>query len=178
MSKYKHLTVSGGPTPKLAPSAGVEKKVNQAALDKAKKVPSSSAIRWENGVPIPVRMETINKNYIPTLLEILVSEEYEGHLDETGERFIDSRYAGNSYLEAILRQMVEGAAAGNAKSAEMVLDRLMGKPKQAIESVNMNMSYEQFLDRLAEDVAKGPKLDPESVEFDISEAEYLDMMDL
>lgn len=47
--------------------------------------------------------------------------------------------------DAMVRQLVTKAAAGNDRSIQEVLDRLLGKPMQTTESVTKSYNYHDFL---------------------------------
>ena len=47
--------------------------------------------------------------------------------------------------ELMVRQLVLKAAAGDSKSVQEVLDRLLGKPMQQTESVVKSYTYHDFL---------------------------------
>lgn len=50
-----------------------------------------------------------------------------------------------TFAEIMVRQLVVKACAGNDKSIQEVLDRLLGKPMQTTESVSKSYTYHDFL---------------------------------
>lgn len=77
---------------------------------------------------------------------------YEGGLNpETGEYIVEPQYYGMSNGEVIWQKMATLAAAGSLDHAKYIMDRTLGKPKQSIETTNLNVNYSQFLEQLAEE---------------------------
>ena len=46
--------------------------------------------------------------------------------------------------------MANDAARGDHKAADMLLDRILGKPKMTTENKNLNISYEQYLQSIVD----------------------------
>jgi hypothetical protein len=108
-------------------------------------------IRWENGQPVPVYADPINKDQMSSLITAALSCEYEGEIDpETGEQYrFDPRFAGMTNAEVMAIRLAEKAASGHDKSITEILDRVLGKPKQSVESVGVKMNFRDYLDMLA-----------------------------
>lgn len=53
--------------------------------------------------------------------------------------------AGMTYAELLIRQLVLKACAGNDKSIQEILDRLVGKPVQTAEIKSVSYTYNDFL---------------------------------
>ncbi|KKL67938.1 hypothetical protein LCGC14_2130000, partial [marine sediment metagenome] len=49
----------------------------------------------------------------------------------------------------MMLRMSQSAARGNFKATDMLLDRILGKPKMVSESKNLNLSYQDYLLELA-----------------------------
>jgi hypothetical protein len=60
----------------------------------------------------------------------------------------DERSIGLTKSQAILRALSDKAADGDLEAARMLLDRIMGKPVQQVQSLNLNTSLKEFLDEL------------------------------
>ncbi len=74
---------------------------------------------------------------------------YEGEIDPVSEtRVIQPEYLGKTNLEVMSLQLMGRAARGDLAAINMVYDRLIGKPKQFVESTNLNVSYSDWLDSL------------------------------
>ena len=112
-------------------------------------IAKKTAIEWVNGVP-----EAVYKNITPTSVKQLantaLSLPYQGeYIAELDTNVIEPRFAGMSNAEVMWVKMAEKAANGDLKAAEMILDRVLGKPKQSVESATMTMNYTEFLDYLS-----------------------------
>lgn len=110
-------------------------------------------IRWEKGNPVPVYAPPLNKHQMSELVTAALSSEYEGDVDpETGEPInVDPRYVGMTNAEVMAVRLAKKAASGHDKSVTEVLDRILGKPKQSVESVGVKMNYRDFLDVIQRD---------------------------
>lgn len=112
-------------------------------------IAKKTAIEWVNGVP-----EAVYKNITPTSVKQLantaLSLPYQGeYIADLDMYVIEPRFAGMSNAEVMWVKMAEKAANGDLKAAEMILDRVLGKPKQSVESATMTMNYTEFLDYLS-----------------------------
>lgn len=121
-------------------------------LDNKPSFKSGRLIRWENGVPYPVYAPPMQKDQLSSLINAAIAVEYEGELDEeTGERHLDPRYEGCTMGEVMALKLAEKAASGNLNAVNMVFDRILGKPKQSVESTTMTVSYTDYLAQLAQE---------------------------
>jgi hypothetical protein len=66
----------------------------------------------------------------------------------------DEEFVGMTNAEVMLVRMARLAAGGDLSAANVLLDRVLGKPKQSIESKNVNVSYADVLKEKAERAAK------------------------
>ncbi len=112
-------------------------------------VAKKTAIEWENGVP-----KAVYKNITPTSVKQLaataLSLPYQGeYIPELDIFQIEPRFVGMSNAEVMWIKMAEKAANGDLKASEIILDRILGKPKQSVESATMTMNYTEFLDYLS-----------------------------
>jgi len=110
-------------------------------------------VHWHDGVPVPVQQAVINKQVLADQLVTMLSLPYKGKAiaNDLGQtEFIpDPTYEGLTNAQVMLAKLVEGASAGSLEHTRELLDRLLGKPKQHVESVNMQLTYEDYLDQLA-----------------------------
>lgn len=76
---------------------------------------------------------------------------YEGEWDPDLQEYVpeDPRYVGMTLGEVMVLRRAIAAASGNEAAYRDIADRVMGKAKQSVESVNMDMSYTDFLDMLS-----------------------------
>lgn len=65
---------------------------------------------------------------------------------------------GMTFAEVMMRQLVLKACAGNDKSIQEVLDRLLGKPMQVSESTVKTYSYQDWLIELRNSESGKPAL--------------------
>lgn len=100
---------------------------------------------WKDGVPYlasaPVRVSSNPQEALPELLRKVLDLPYDGS---------DSSLARLSNAEAIAIQVARSAANGDLNATQMLFDRLLGRPKQSIESVNLTGDLNEFLDKVAE----------------------------
>lgn len=110
-------------------------------------------INWVDGRPIPVYSQPLNKQQVSDLVTSALSLQYTGDTDpETGEPInFDMRFAGMTNAEVMAIKLAEKAANGEMKAIEQLLDRILGKPKQSVETVGVKMNYKDFLDVIAGD---------------------------
>jgi hypothetical protein len=119
--------------------------------DRANAVLPSAAlgkvIEWKDGKPIPVTKPILSKDKIANIAQAAISLEYREEDDVLG---IDKEYYGLSIAEVLFIKMARSAAStGDIKVISALLDRVLGKPKQEVESKNLNMTYQDFLEQLA-----------------------------
>lgn len=62
---------------------------------------------------------------------------------------LEPEYVGLSYGQVAIKKQITMAAQGNSEAFERVLDRIIGKPMQVNQNLNVNKSYKDFLDELA-----------------------------
>ncbi len=62
---------------------------------------------------------------------------------------IDTEYEGKTNGEVALMRLAASAARGDMKAIDMLLDRITGKPKITTENKNLNLTYEDLLDSIA-----------------------------
>ena len=112
-------------------------------------IAKKTMIQWVNGVPEPT-YGNINPSSIKQLATIALSLPYEGdYNEELGINVIDPRFEGMSNAEVMWVRMAEKAAAGDIDAAKTILDRVLGKPKQSVETTTMTLTYPEFLEHLA-----------------------------
>lgn len=113
------------------------------------------SIRWVNGVPEPYYVTPVNAAAIKTLATVAAALPYEGKWDEDlGMFIVDPRFKGMTNAEVMWIRTAEKAADGDLIAANMLLDRILGKPKQSVESTSMSMSYQEFLNMVEEQERK------------------------
>ena len=79
------------------------------------------------------------------------SQMYVGDWDPIQQDYIvDERYVGMTKLEVAQHKQMDAAARGDSDALVRIEDRLMGKPKQQVESVQISATLEDFLNKVAE----------------------------
>lgn len=107
--------------------------------------------RWNNGVPELCYGKAVTPTSVKKLAVISASLPYEGEWDEDLEMFIiEERFKGLSNIEVMWMKVAEKAANGDTTSINILLDRILGKPKQSVESASVTMGYEEFCKMIAE----------------------------
>lgn len=108
-------------------------------------------ITWVNGVPEPTYGKIVETQSVKKLARVAASLPYEGEWDEDLEMYIlDPRFRGMTNIEVMWIRLAEKAANGDMSAANMILDRILGKPKQSVESTSLSMTYQEFLKSLAQ----------------------------
>ncbi len=110
---------------------------------------NKAMIKWVNGVPEPYYGD-INPSSVKKLAVVAASLPYEGTWDPDLEmNIIEPRFEGLTNAEVMWIRLAESAANGDLTATNMMLDRILGKPKQSVESTSMTMSYQEFLNMIA-----------------------------
>lgn len=107
-------------------------------------------ITWVNGVPEPTYGKIVNVQSVKKLAQVAASLPYEGEWDEELEMFIiEPRFKGMSNVEVMWVRLAEKAANGDVGAMGMIFDRILGKPKQSVETASVSMTYQEFLTELS-----------------------------
>ena len=115
---------------------------------------------WKDGLPTPVDDVLISKAGIEQSMRAALSLKYRGYWDvDKQDWVIEAEFLGMTNIEVLAIRMAQGAANGDLDMMKQILDRTLGKPKQSVESVNMNMSYQDFLEQKAKDLNQPHTLD-------------------
>lgn len=106
---------------------------------------------WVEGMPKPRRKRAMGKEQIQNLHNAAAALPYRGVWNPLTQRFeMEVDYAGLTQAEVAILKQWEKAASGDTKAYEKLMDRMLGKPKQAVETVSMKLSYQEVLDLMAE----------------------------
>jgi len=111
-------------------------------------------------VPIPVGRDTDMAKEAEACLETIASDMYDGD---------DIRFIGKSRLEATVLSLAEDAPHDSDARKEF-LDRVMGKPRQRVESTTVTVDLTDYLQQLVEE-EHGEVVDAEFTSKDDPEAE-------
>jgi hypothetical protein len=99
-------------------------------------------IVWQDGVPIPVYTQPITTPNLNKLVLASAQVEYKPKDDSDPER------PGVTKIEVAVERAMDRMAWGCQDTLEWFFDRVIGKPKQTVESVTMALTYEEFVSRL------------------------------
>lgn len=105
-------------------------------------------IKWVDGKPVPTEKEILTKEAVTELPIAVMSIPYKRTPLEI-EFGIDEDLEGMSNGEVMMLRMSRDAARGDHKATDMLLDRILGKPKMVSENKNLNLSYQDYLLELA-----------------------------
>ncbi len=106
-------------------------------------------ITWVGGEPVPTDKDIISKEAVSKLPLTVLSLPYKRTELEI-EMCMDEEYEGMNNGEVMMMEMAKSAARGDHKTADMLLDRILGKPKMTTENKNLNISYTEYLQSLVD----------------------------
>lgn len=96
-----------------------------------------------NGLPVPTNVPALSKNAVEELATTALSLPYEDPLG------LPSEFDGMTNAEVMMIRMARKAAAGDVDTAVHLLDRVLGRPKQSVESKSLRLTYEDYLKEMA-----------------------------
>ena len=92
-------------------------------------------------VPIPIGQDLDLAKVAETHLQTIAQDMYDGD---------DPKYEGMTRLEVAILSLARDAATDPDARKEF-LDRSMGKPRQRVDSMNVNVTLQGFLEQLADE---------------------------
>lgn len=114
-------------------------------------------IRWENNLPVldygePVGAAALEaiigvalaQPYKPKKYIVVNSEGVQEERDVPGEE----QYQGLTKVEAMAVRYANMAAHGDMEATKFIYDRMIGKPKQKVENINLDMTFQDYLEAL------------------------------
>ena len=106
-------------------------------------------IQWDaNGMPVPATVPMVSKEGVSELARTVMSLPFEpargldGEVSEEERGYVEQ---GLTNIEVTLLRMAKAAASGDLSTANVLLDRILGKPKQSVESKSLTLTYEDWL---------------------------------
>lgn len=106
----------------------------------------------KEGIPSPKLSKTMMKEQVQQLYHAAIARPYMGQWNpDTQTYFCEADYRHLTKMEVIIERIVDRATTGELKAVDMLMDRVLGKPKQSVEAVTMSLSYTEYLDRLAKE---------------------------
>ncbi|MBT5303851.1 MAG: hypothetical protein HOL31_02075 [Candidatus Scalindua sp.] len=109
-----------------------------------------SFVVWEDGSPRVVYKQMITKEVLDDLPIAALSLPYkrtpkEIMLDE------DVEFEGLTNAEVMNIRLARRAAAGEMEAIKTIQDRVLGRPKQSIESKSITQTYTEYLEMVAQE---------------------------
>jgi len=109
-------------------------------------------IVWENGLPVKKFKLQMTKEDMQEMKVHAATQVYHGDWDPVSQSYIaDPRYEGLSKIEVAQHKLMDKAAAGDTQALSQIEDRILGKPKQQVESLQINATLESFLEKVAKE---------------------------
>ena len=102
---------------------------------------------WRNGQPVPIYTPPVTPDNIQDMHQNALQQTYKPPLDAQGNLLDpkEEEFIGMPKLEVGFHKRADKIAAGDEDALERSLDRLIGKPKQSVESVSVSMSLQDFV---------------------------------
>lgn len=103
-----------------------------------------SEIEWVNGMPRLVYREAYTKPALSALTHSVLALPFvprEGNEE-------DQQYIGLTMGEVMLMRQAASASYGDLLSTQYFSDRILGKPKQSVETTSISMTISEYLDAL------------------------------
>jgi len=108
----------------------------------------SSFVVWEGGVPHVEYRQMVNKDVLNDLPMAALSMPYK-RTEQEIFLDVDPEFEGMSNAEVMNIRLARRAASGEMDATKTILDRILGRPKQQIESRTISETYTQYLERIA-----------------------------
>jgi hypothetical protein len=113
----------------------------------------SEYIEWRDNVPHVVGREAFTKTSLSAMASVAVSLPYEPLTikDDDGYDVPDPKelkYVGMTCGEVMMIRQAKAASYGDYDATNMLLDRICGKPKQSIDSLNVAVTLQDYLNTL------------------------------
>lgn len=106
-----------------------------------------SVIIWENGIPDVRYQKMLTKETVAELPLAALSQPYERTSLEI-ELGRDEEFENLTRAEVMHIRLARKAAGGSMEAAKFLLERMLGKPKQSVETKSLSMTYTQYLEEL------------------------------
>lgn len=136
-------------------------------MDPFADIPTRKAIEMRNGMPVPVLRATVSAESVKRGQLEALAQPYEWREGDP------EHWQGMSKVQVGHERQATEVANGNMDELNRVHDRILGKPKQAIEQVSVNMTLQQWLSMLAdkEELEEANSPQPDSTVIDVQATE-------
>lgn len=102
-----------------------------------------------NGIPRPFTDWLLPKNKIDEVILASFALPYEGTFNDRLEEIVlEPEYEGLTNIEVACIKQAKKAASGDLESLRFTIERILGKPKQAVEQTTVTMSLKEYLENL------------------------------
>ncbi len=102
-----------------------------------------------NGIPRPFTDWLLPKAKIDEVILASFALPYEGtYNDRLEEVVLEPEYEGLTNIEVACIKQAKKAASGDLESLRFTIERILGKPKQAVEQTTVTMSLKEYLENL------------------------------
>jgi len=126
---------------------------------------------WKEGIPEPRNAKSMAREEVERLHFASLGLPYKGEWDAQTQSYkMEQRYKGLTLGEVMVLKATERAANGDHKAYTDIMDRVLGKPKQAVESVSLSMKYSDYLKHQEELDKSDPPPWEEAVDVEVQEA--------
>jgi hypothetical protein len=104
-------------------------------------------ITWDaNGIPRPHTEWLLPKNKIDDVILASFALPYEGTYNDRLEQIVlEPEYEGLTNIEVACIKQAKKAASGDLEALRFTIERILGKPKQAVEQTTVTMSLKEYL---------------------------------
>lgn len=104
-------------------------------------------INWDaNGIPKPFTDWLLPKNKIDDVILASFALPYEGTYNDKLEQLVlEPEYEGLTNIEVACIKQAKKAASGDLEALRFTIERILGKPKQAVEQTTVTMSLKEYL---------------------------------
>ena len=91
---------------------------------------------------------------------VAMDEPYTGTYDPVvGQYIIEPEFEGLTCQQVIIRKARRNAISGDQAAINAWLDRVIGKPKQSVENLNVGVTLQEYLDQYADLQDEEPAID-------------------
>jgi hypothetical protein len=109
-----------------------------------------SSVDWTTGSPVVKYKAMLTKEVLAELPLVAISMPYKRTEGEIllGEGL---EFEGKTNAEVMNIRMARSAARGDREAIKMLQDRILGKPKQQIETHKISENYHEFVERVTKE---------------------------
>ncbi len=121
-----------------------------------------TVVNWDSGSPVVEYKAMLTKEVVADLPLMALSLPYERSEEEI-MLGLDLQFEGRSNAEVMNIKLARSAAKGDKDAIKMLHDRILGKPKQQIETHKVVENYHEFVDRITAEENKTIEAEVEDI---------------